>query len=186
MDYTFTCLESTVSTNISYCVFILIKSLSPGVLEKSSITDQISQYPSWHRYPCPSDKIVCPLQKQVSVRENEKHSTSSWTRCTTLSEDCFVQTLDGLRVSVQPPTNNRFRFVDEVFYVSQMLMSHSLYTYTCLNQKRFLWGPLDVGSDSLHTVTVLSLPVDFCIPCSNILHWTFHNDTFWHNEDTQG
>ena len=30
MDYTFTCLEPTVSTNISYCAFILIKSLPPG------------------------------------------------------------------------------------------------------------------------------------------------------------
>ncbi len=42
MDYTVTCLEPTESTNISYCDFILLKSLSPGALEKSSITDQIS------------------------------------------------------------------------------------------------------------------------------------------------
>ena len=34
--------DYTASTNISYCAFILLKSLSPGALEKSSITDQIS------------------------------------------------------------------------------------------------------------------------------------------------
>ena len=42
MDHTVTCLESTTSTNISYCVFILMKYLTPGSLEKSSITDHIS------------------------------------------------------------------------------------------------------------------------------------------------
>jgi hypothetical protein len=31
----------------------------------------------------------------------------------------------------------------------------------CTSKKRFLWGPHDVGSDSLHGVTVLSLPVAF-------------------------
>ncbi len=29
----------------------------------------------------------------------------------------------------------------------------------CTSKQRFLWGPRDVGSDSLHTVTVLSLHV---------------------------
>ncbi len=44
MDYTVTCFESTTvtSTNISYRSFILPKSLSPEVSEKSSITAQIS------------------------------------------------------------------------------------------------------------------------------------------------
>jgi hypothetical protein len=27
--------------------------------------------------------MVCPFQKQLSVREHDKHSTYSWTRCTT-------------------------------------------------------------------------------------------------------
>lgn len=40
--YTVTCLEPTASTNISYCAFILLKSLPPGAFEKSSITDQTS------------------------------------------------------------------------------------------------------------------------------------------------
>ena len=42
IDYTVTCLEPTVSTNIWYCDFILLKSLPPGALAKSFITDQIS------------------------------------------------------------------------------------------------------------------------------------------------
>ena len=41
-DYCVTCLEPKVSTNISYCDFILLKSWPPGPLEKSSITDQVS------------------------------------------------------------------------------------------------------------------------------------------------
>jgi hypothetical protein len=60
-------LEPTSSTNISYCVFIFLKSLPPGALEKSSITDQ---------------KSTPPAHEHVVQ----------------LRADCFVQTLDGLRI----------------------------------------------------------------------------------------
>ena len=42
IDYTVTCLEPTASTNVWYCAFILLKSLPPGDLAKSFITDQMS------------------------------------------------------------------------------------------------------------------------------------------------
>ncbi len=41
----------------------------------------LCRYPSWHRYPRPSDKIVGPLQNQLIAREDEQYSTWSWTHC---------------------------------------------------------------------------------------------------------
>jgi hypothetical protein len=64
-------------------------------------------------------------------------------------------------MSAQPPTNIRLRFADafasasKVFLSLTMCVRISAYT----SRKRFLSGPHDVGSDSLHVATVLSLPI---------------------------
>ena len=41
----------------------------------------LTRYPSWPRDPSPCNKIVCPLQKQMSEWEHENHSTWSWKHC---------------------------------------------------------------------------------------------------------
>jgi hypothetical protein len=66
-------------------------------------------------------------------------------------------------VSAQPPTDISLRFADAASSWSKVFLSLTMCTrisvYT--SKKRFLWGPRDVGSDSLHGTTVLSLPVAF-------------------------
>jgi hypothetical protein len=44
-------------------------------------------------------------------------------------------------------------------------LSHSLRLWisVCISKKRFLWGPLDVDSDSVHVAAVLSLTIEFPI-----------------------
>ena len=97
MDYTVTWWEPTSSTNILYSVFILLKSLPPGDFEKSSITDQIS-------FLTPESTSL--RQNCLSIAKSADY-TGTWKtlhliidhwHVVQLRTDCFVQTLDELRI----------------------------------------------------------------------------------------
>ncbi len=82
-------------------------------------------------------------------------------------------------VSAQPPTEIRLRFADafasssKVFLSLVMCSTDSVYT----SRKRFLWGPHDVGSDSLDDATVLSLPIVVFPMLGSMCHSTL-NDSY--------
>ncbi len=79
MLYTYwnTCFEPRASTKREYCDFCW----NPGPQEPQRNPPSLTRYPSWPRDPSAYDKIVCPLQKQLSEWEHEKHSTCSWKHC---------------------------------------------------------------------------------------------------------
>jgi hypothetical protein len=77
MDYTIACLEPTASTNISYCAFILLKSLPPGALKILHHWPGILFDTGIH-VPPTKLSVHCKL----IAREHEKHSSCLWTRCT--------------------------------------------------------------------------------------------------------
>ncbi len=58
---------------------------------------------------------------------------------------------------------HQIEFADTDSSWNKVFLSLAMYARisACTFNKRFLWGPHDVGSDSLHGTTVLSLPVDF-------------------------
>jgi hypothetical protein len=74
-------------------------------------------------------------------------------------------------------TDIRMRFADAFASASKVFLSLTIRdrisAYT--SRKRFLWGPHDVGSDSLHSTTVLSLPVVTFPMLGSIWHSTLYD-----------
>ena len=101
-------------------------------------------------------------EKQLSVRDHEKHSICSWTRC--------VVRVDYLLEDPQECLHNLQRTTGSVLPMYPLLKTKSFChsSYGC--------GPHDVGSDPLHFVTVLSLPVVF--PVLEPWHQVWHQTCF--------
>ncbi len=177
MDYTVTCLEWTTSTNISYCVFILLKSLPPGALEKSSITDQIS--------------FLTPTSMSLRQRLS---GILIITVCPFPRQGCFLSVLPVVStctgVSGQHPTEIRLRFADVFVSPSKVFSSLTMET-------GFLSTLPENGFYEDHTTLVMilctlkqSFPYQLLLsqcwgPC-DILHLTIHTETCSRKRHTEG
>ncbi len=138
------------------------------------------------RHPCPSDKIVCPLQKQLSVLMR--------TVCPLPRNGRFPSALPATTrstgVSTQPPTNDRLCFCRFMRCCKQSLSvtRHARPDFCLHFQRNFFYEDHSMLVMILCTVRK-SFPCQLLFQCwdpYDILHWTFHTDTFCLNKHTQG
>ncbi len=127
MDYTVTFLDPTSSTNISYCTFILLKSLPPGVLEKYSEDHSCDNHLAPTFYKLSLGR--CPHQDSLSVAK-------TW--AISIGITCFI---DMYRSVCTTSNRNQVAFFRCIHFCKQSFFvdGHARGAdFACTSRKRFL------------------------------------------------
>ncbi len=133
---THTCFETT-STNMTYWVFILLKSLPPGALEKSSLTDQMS-------FLIPPS--ICLWQNCLSIAkpactDSESSSCLVLILCVWSPNKLHLQHNDGSLEEIKTRLIDEKFASDEWVWVCETIVPPSIFRVEeVVERSKVIWG----------------------------------------------